>query len=404
MEEKKEENAHHHPVVHHKPIHEHYSFHPAHKKNNIENVLLIAAAVLALILIINIFLTFGINKKLKESIETAKEAAKPAKIELVLIRDSKCADCFDASVFSSYIKSLKVELLNEKTLEFSSGEARSLINKYKIQKIPSIIVTGELNKLSIEGFNKVQDGLVLAQLNPPYTDALSGRIVGKVSLKLIKDDSCMKCNDMSRLLTQIKFAGIKVVEEKNISLISDEGKSLIQKYNLDFVPTVILSEDAEAYPIMQQAWPTIGTKEEEGYVLRMVSPPFINLTTGKLSGLVDLIYLVDKSCADCYNVSFHKSVLTSEQSFAIIIDNEETVDIGDAKGKGLIAKYNITKVPTVVLSDEVSAYPSSEGLRQFFSIEQDGYYVFRQPQVIGAYMDLATNTLVKPQENQGQQA
>lgn len=385
MEDKKEE--------HHQHMH---IPHQVHKKNKLD-ILLIAAVVLGIILIINIFLTFGISQNLKKNIETAKEAARPAKIQLTLIKNSKCADCLNASQYVNYVKSSKVEVLNERSLEFDSSEAKGLISKYNIQKIPSILVTGELDKLNLEGFNKIQDALVLAQANPPYTDAASGKVKGRVSLKLVKDESCEKCNNMEILISQINLAGINLRENKNISAGSEEGKSLIAKYKIGFVPTVILSEDAGEYAIIQQAWPTIGTKEKDAYVLRTVYPPFLNLTTGHLRGLVDVIYLADNSCADCYNVSFHKSVLTSPQTFAMAFGNEKTIDISAAEGKELISKYNITQVPTVVLSSEARVYPSSIGLAQFFSIEKDGSYVFRQTQVVGAYKDLASNTIVNPE-------
>ena len=363
MENKKEEPRQHAHGMHH-----------SNKKDKFD-IVLIAVVVLGVILIINIFLAFGINQNLKKNIDAAKEAARPAKIELTLIKNSKCADCFDASQYADYIKSSKVEVLSEKTLEFNSSEAKSLISKYNIQKIPSILVTGELDKLNLDGFGKVQDALVLSQISPPYTDALNGKVLGRVRLKIVKDDSCAKCNDLGVLIAQISSAGIRVIEQKNISSASNEGKSLISKYRLDFVPTLILSQDAGEYPLIQQAWPSIGTKEKDAYVLRAAYPPFLNLTTGQLRGLIDVIYLTDNSCAGCYNVSFHKSVLTSPQSFAMTFGNEKTIDISAAEGKELISKYNISQVPTIILSSEAGVYPSSTGLAQFFSIEKDGSYV-----------------------------
>lgn len=389
MEDKKEE--------HH---HTHSAHHP-HKKNKVD-ILLIAAIALGIILIINIFLAFGISQNLKKNIEAAKEAAKPAEIQLVLIKNSRCTECFDAAQVISYVKSQKVELLSEKTLEFGSTEAKSLISKYKIEKIPAVLVTGELDKLNIQGFSKVRDALVFSQINPPFTDPTSGRVKGLVSLKLITDPSCDKCDKLGTLLAQISFAGIKIAEQRNITATSEEGKSLTSKYNIDFVPTLILSEDAGEYLIIQQAWAQIGTKEEDAYVLRTVYPPFINLTIGKLRGLISITYLNDTSCTECYDVSTHKLILSSPQSYAMAFDKEEVVDLSSNKGKELVQKYNITKVPTVVLSAEMGVYPSSAGLRQFFSIEKDNSYVFRQLDVIGAYKDLAINSVINPQQ-QGQE-
>ena len=137
--------------------------------------------------------------------------------------------------------------------------------------------------------------------------------------------------------------------------------------------------------------------------MRLANPPFINLTTGKLRGVVNIVYLTDKSCAECYNASQHREIIANPQSFAVKLEKEETYDISDAKGKELIAKYNITQVPTVILSDEISAYPASLALKQFYSVEKDSFYVFRLLSIVGTYRDLATSQIVKAQQIEQQQ-
>jgi len=370
------------------------------KRSNLYYVFIGVTILLGVILLVNIALTFSLNKELKKSAEAVQEKLKPAKIELTLIKNSKCNDCFDISALISHIKNANVNVTNEKAMEFDSKEGREIISKYKIEKVPTVVVTGEIEKASIQGLEKRENALLLTNVPPPYTSALAGKIEGRVTLYILMDLGCTKCNELSILISQIKGAGVKIYEEKNIDAESDEGKELSKKYNIDFVPTIVLSKDASAYGIIQQAWPQIGSKESDGsYVLRAVNPPFINLTTGKLRGLVDIIYLTDKSCIDCYDVAQHREILTSPQSFAIKLEKEEKIDISDAKGKELISKYNLTQVPTIILSSEVSAYPSNIALKQFFSVEKDGSYVFRRVSVVGTYKDLTTNQVVQAQQS-----
>ena len=369
------------------------------KKFSLENIFIGVAILLGVILIINVILASGISNELKKSTEAVKEKLKPAKIELVLVKNSKSSDCFDISTIVSHVKNANVNITKEAMFEFDSREGKALIGKYKIEKIPAIILTGEIEKVSIEDLEKRQDALLLVQPEPPYTDAATGKIEGKVALYILKDTACGKCNDLSLLISQIKNAGIRISDEKIVAPESGEGKVLISKYNIGFVPSLILSKDAAAYSIMQQAWQQIGSRENDGsYVLRVVSPPFINLTTAKLRGLVDITYLTDKTCTECYNVSQHRLILANPQGFAMKLEKEETYDISDAKGKELIAKYSITKIPTVILSNEIDAYPSSLPLKQFFSVEKDGSYVFRKMEVVGTYKDLAANQVVIPQQ------
>ncbi|MBI2650780.1 hypothetical protein HYX04_05740 [Candidatus Woesearchaeota archaeon] len=377
--------------------------HIVSKKLDIENIFIGVTMILGIILVINIFLTFNLNKDLRKSAEAAMEKLKPAKIELAVIKNSKCSDCFDISTIINHVKNANVNITKETMYEFDSKDGRALVSKYNIEKVPTVVLTGEIDKFNIQGLEKKENALLLTKLEPPYTNALTGKIEGRVALYHLKDASCEKCNSLSILTNQIKAAGVKIYDEKIIALNSAEGKELIKKYSIGFVPAIILSKDAAAYSIMQQAWPQIGSKESDGsYVLRSASPPFINLTTGKTRGIVNIVYLTDKSCTECYNVSLHKEILANPQSFAVKLEKEETYDISDAEGKEFIAKYNITQAPAVILSDELSAYPSSQTLTEFFSVEKDGSYVFRKASVLGNYRDLTANQVVQAQQSQEQ--
>ncbi|MBI2658636.1 hypothetical protein HYX05_00855 [Candidatus Woesearchaeota archaeon] len=302
------------------------------KKLNLENIFIGITILLGIVVILNIFLTYNLNKDIKKSAEAAQESLKPAKIELTLIKNSKCNDCFDISTIVSHVKNANVIITKEAMFEFDSKEGKAITSKYDIEKIPTVVITGEIEKVNIQGLEKTEDALLFKQANPPYTSTATGKIEGRVVLYHLKDASCQKCSDLNVLISQI------------------------------------------------------------------TNPPFINLTTGKLRGIVNIVYLTDKSCTECYNASQHREILANAQGFAVKLEKEETYDISDAKGKELIAKYNITQVPTVILSDEISAYPSSAGLKQFYSVENDGFYVFRLLSVVGTYKDLSTGQIVKPAE------
>ncbi len=382
----------------------HVTIHQPHDRKNkwikFENLFIGLCVLLGLVIILNLILTLNVNQSIKKNIADLNEKLRPGKIELSIIGNSKCTDCSDIEPIMEYVKSLKVNITSEKKYEFDSKEGKELVSKYRIERVPALVVTGEIEKVSIEGLEKRENAMVFDDAAPPYTNTKNGNVFGRVRLSLLQDPSCKNCSDLSILINQLKFAGITISEQKNLSSSSDEGKTMISKYKIDFLPTIILSSDASAYQLIQQAWPQVGTKENDAYILRAVYPPFINLTTGQLRGFVDVIYLIDKSCNECYNISIHKTILSSPQSFAITLNKEETVDISDAKGKELILKYNITRVPTVVLTKEVNVYPSSQSLKQFYSSEKDGTFVFRHPSLIGSYKDLSTGKIIKPQRQQ----
>lgn len=396
-EHSEKEDGHKHQAEEHKEEPKHHL--SGAKKDRLQAIFLALVIVLGIALMANLALTFSLNKSIGKNIEAAKEEAKPAKIELTIIKDSKCSDCYDVSAVADYIKGSGAEVKKENEVEFDSPEGKNLAAKYSIEKVPAVIVTGETGKASIEGLDKIEGALVFSQPQPPYTEFSTGKVVGRTKLIVLRDSSCKNCADLASLIAGIKGAGIRIVEEKAIDIAAQEGKNILKKYSIDFAPAIILSGDARYYPLINQAWPSIGTKESDGsYVMRTATPPYINLTTNKLRGMVNAAYLTDKSCAECYNVTIHREILAGQQGFGVKFEKEETVDAGDANGKEIIAKYNITKAPTVILSSEISAYPSSAGLIQFFSVEKDGSYVFRSLEAVGTYKDLASNTVVKGQE------
>lgn len=361
----------------------------------LKNIFMVLAILLGIILIVNIALTFNLNKELKKSAEELKEKLRAGKIELTAVRNSKCADCFDISPILSNIKNSKANISKEAMLEFDSKEGREILSKYKIQKVPTIIVTGEIEKINVQGLEKKENALLLTKLSPPYTNAVTGKIEGHVALYKLTAPECGQCSGLLSLLAQIKQGGVKISAEKNIAANSTEGKELIQEYKIDFVPTIILSRDLQYYATIEKAWHQVGTKESDGsYVLRLPNPPFINLTNGRLMGLVAMTYLLDKSCPECFDAGIYKRVLEDPKGFAVSFDKEEKLDISDAKAKELISRYNITQVPAVILSDEVNVYPSKQALKQFFSVEKDGSYVFRKVSVLGNYKDLTANQII----------
>ena len=110
MEEKKEEHKHGH--------------HAAHKSQSkgfrldVNSIILGLVALLVIIMAVNVIMSLNIDSYLKEKTKAAEEAARPAKIELAVIKNSKCTDCSDIAPFVDFVKSSKVEITSEKTLEF----------------------------------------------------------------------------------------------------------------------------------------------------------------------------------------------------------------------------------------------------------------------------------------------
>jgi len=82
--------------------------------------------------------------------------------------------------------------------------------------------------------------------------------------------------------------------------------------------------------------------------------------------------------------------------FGIVINNEKTYDINSPEGKQFIQKYNIKKVPIIILSPDANYYLSlKQAWRSVGSTESDGWFVMRNPEAIGTYWDIELNKIVE---------
>ena len=356
----------------------------------LNSLIFIFVIILLVFILFNVIQTSMMGSKLNKVIADVKEQNRPADIELTSIIDSKCVDCFDISPTIESVKSNNVKILNEKEIDFGSDEAKQLINKYKIEKIPTIIITGEIDKTDLS-LDKEQDILLLKNINPPYTDAKTGIIKGQVRLIHLKAN-CEDCTDLNDIIQGLKDS-ISIVNERIHTFGSKEQNELIKKYNIEKLPSLILSEELEVYSEISNQWSVLGTKESDGsYVLRELSLPYYDFKKKKIEGLVKVIYLSDKECNECYDVENHKAIL---DRFGIKFSSEKEIDISDNEADFLIKEYQIVLVPTLILSKDVGVYTSFNGIwDQVGTIEEDGTYVFRSVEVMGTHKNLETNKII----------
>lgn len=95
---------------------------------------------------------------------------------------------------------------------------------------------------------------------------------------------------------------------------------------------------------------------------------------------IEITYLVDTDCSNCYDVTLHRKAV--QTNFGVRIADEEYIDRGEAQE--IIDKYNITKLPTVIISSQAKQYPFfEEAFTKVGTKEKDGAYVFRKPEYFG---------------------
>ena len=347
---------------------------------------------------------------INKNIAKAEEEARPAEVAIVKIITPDCRYCFNVDLAVNDFKKQNVKVVEEKTLIYGSPEAEASIRQFSIQRIPTYIVSGEITKSNIESFVKStgevrgaaedtspSNAFVFTKVTPVYIDTESNQEMGKVTATILSDPSCTQCLDPKLTIEGFKKSGIKIVDEKEIVWNSSEGRKIIDQFKITKLPTFILSPEIDIYDNVRSNWANIGTIEQDKtYVARNLFFPYRDIEKGGILGLVDLVYLVDSSCGDCYKVdTVQKPIL--EQGYGVRFRSERTVDVLSEEGQRLTNRYKITKLPTILLSPDVAQYTNLQKIwNGVGTIEQDGWYVFREMQQLGGavYKDLATNQTV----------
>lgn len=358
-------------------------------------ILYALGAIVLLVVVFNVFQINSFTAILEEKQAEAKEAARAGELSMIIIANPDCSDCFDIQAAANAIKSSHVNITSETTVNFGSPEASDLILKYGIDKIPSIVLTGETEKGidALRNMELVEDALVFNQQTPPYAEASTGNIVGRVTATTIEESTCETCFDISPVLVSLKDSGVVFVSEE--TLTKENAQDIITKYGIEILPVVILSSEVGVYPDIDSVWAQIGTVASDGsYITNLKQPPYYDLTEGRVVGEVTITFVVDESCETCYDpVAFHKPILTSMK---LVIAEETTVDSATAEGQALIDTYNLTKLPTLIISGDVDVYPALVSVWPQVGTVNDGAYVFRNVEVAGKpYIDLRTGEVVQ---------
>lgn len=347
---------------------------------NLNNEEKIMAGVIIVLLISAIVLAFPYLKNIKLSSNGKAYSVDVTRIE-------GCDECFSLDLISSTFlanQNRNVKVSKEKSLNYSSPEAKKLIDKYNIKKIPALIISSrDIGKINLDEtiFRKEKSAAIFDKA-VPYLDLSSGKITGIINMKEVYDSNCKECASLSKLKTQLERSGIKIGRYDMVPYSSDEGKELISENSITFLPALLISKDIEEY-----WWAFSGIKsslaEKEDYY-RFSEPlfPYQDIATQQVKGKVKITYVTNNSCEDCLNIT---KIKTSFQQLGIYIDSEKYADVNSIDGKNMLIKYNITAIPTVVLSKEIIDYTNIKStLEAVGTFEKDNAFVFRKLDVLNA--------------------
>ncbi len=313
-------------------------------------------------------------------------------VSLVSIKASGCDLCHGEEIAAERIKNLsktyRWDIINETILESNSTEALEYITKYEITVLPTIIVSKEANKTKDfvdawldAGHTVESDGaFVLRDPTPPFLE--DGVIYGLIYGVEIATSECGRCIDYKDIYKYLQRHDlVPVVDVYNYT--DPKAQEYISKYNITKLPSLVIYKSGEmngqSFVDFIDGFKEFIVPAEDAYIFANYPPPYFDLTSNETKdGIVSVVTLGDRYCADCYDPIVHADFLSSDPTNLFIIDVQQ-LDVNDEEGFNYITKYKITDFPTSILSKEAGDYPVIQGKWKGIvgSVEGDGSHIFR---------------------------
>lgn len=220
-----------------------------------------------------------------------------------------------------------------------------------------------------------------------------------LELMMLMTKDCTDCFDLTPLAEYLKGNGITDDQVDFVEYDSEIGQEYIEKYQIDKVPTAVITGDIEDYAFMQELLNSVGEIREEAFVLTKLQPPYLDLPSQQKRGDFEIVYLTDDSCEDCYDVSLHEEVFSR---LVMTPSKVSALDVSEDEAVTLIEEYGIIQVPTFIMRGDLDVY---EHLATIWpnvgNIEEDGTYVLRKGvESMGIYKDLLTGEVITPEINE----
>jgi hypothetical protein len=254
----------------------------------------------------------------------------------------------------------------------------------KKSRIPNSILAVLIVFVAIYGVNI----LLSEQILSPIRASIEAGKPASLQLTLLTND-CNNCFDMNNAVEFIKSQNVTITQEESMPYA--EAQSLISSYNIKSLPALVITGDINKHNVMG-LWQALGAKSVDGAMIVDGIPPYYSLDIHDIVGLVQIVKLTDASCQTCYDVDIHAQILPG---YGISADQSVSYDISSTDGKLLLQKYNITKIPTILLSPDTSVYSALNSIwGQVGTIEGDGWYVFRSTEQMGTYKDIGLGNIV----------
>lgn len=276
---------------------------------------------------------------------------------------------------------------------------KKLSTYFAVTKNPAYILLIIFGVLLL--LNLVAMSVFTIRVNEKLNEAINLSKPQIALLSVVVPDDCVLCGAMELERGLVSKQNIELRDTVIVFASSPEGKKLLETYKFTNLPAMVLRADEPITLSIKNAFKKGSSMVDDNtLVWEDLSPPYLDTLNNKVVGLVDVTYLIDESCGECYDVKQMQRQALGQ--FGVVVNSEIPIDVGSEIGRELIKTYNITSVPTMILSNELAVYTVLHNIwPQVGTIEPDGVYVFRNNEALGdvAYKDITTGKIITPEEN-----
>lgn len=215
-------------------------------------------------------------------------------VNVIFINDSSCgSQCQTMDSLLAYFRDAGVKFGKVVLADYKGNAGKEFVAEYGIKRVPAALISSEIAQYPNVGKNFLQSGSptngFYTLLSPPvYREINTSALRGIANFTFITDKTCKECFGPELMRAAFKSLGFIASSERIVDSNSNEGKSLIAKYNITEVPASILAGDIVVYANLRNAWSEVGSVEADGaYVFRDLEPlgegiVFKDLGTGRI--------------------------------------------------------------------------------------------------------------------------
>lgn len=178
----------------------------------------------------------------------------------------------------------------------------------------------------------------------------------RINALVIYPVNCSDCYNMTPAIDQLEKLGA-IVKTTTIYYPRDISKKELLNNNISRLPVIIFSGELTKYPRIVDFLDLIDARFSDELMSKKAiviapEPIYYDLMNDSPYGYVDIVEIKPPSCNECNNMSQFRR----EISHLCYISRYRVADYNTELAQELIKRYNITRLPAVVLSPEANQY------------------------------------------------